>query len=195
MLWHAWGKKTQQLHRHLLLSVNTTLCNTGLKTPPVRELNNQQCSFRSIRVPVVSCCWELVLCTKPRVLPSIMQCVNIAGCQCCGVWFHGTHSAPWWKWRNAMGYPNIRGIRLHPFIVPAHAPLRIDFLQQTHAHATRPQMSSWTGQWNQLTALTCSVTRSHLSICRMTWHRLQQKPTAENQRGFSRDSPRQKPEL
>lgn len=29
-----------------------------------------------------------------------------------------------------------------PFIVPAHAPLQIDFLQQPHAHATRPQLSS-----------------------------------------------------
>lgn len=138
---------------------------------------------------------ESLLCTEPREPPSIMQCVNTAGCRCCVVWFHGTHSALWWKWRNAMGYLSIRGSQEHPFIVPAHAPLQIDFLQQAHAHANRPQMPPWTGQWNQLTALTCSVTRSQLSICWMTWCKRQQRTNTEHQRGSSRDFPTQKPEL
>lgn len=150
-----------------------------------------------IQINKSSCCFMLVtnsvMCKTASV--SIYQCVNIAGCRCCGVWFHGTHSAPWWKWRNATGYLNIRGSQEHPFIVPARAPLQIDFLQQAHAHATRPQMPPRTGQRNQLTALTCSVTRSQLSICRMTWYKLPQKPTAEHQRGSSRDSLTQKPEL
>ena len=133
-----------------LLSVNTRRCaiqDKEWKTPPVRGFY-QQCSIRSIRVPVVLCCRGLLLCTEPRVLPSIMQRVNIAGCRCCVVWFHGTHS--WWKWRSATGYLNIRGSQEHAFIVPAHAPLQIDFLQQAHAHANRSQMLPWTGQWNQL---------------------------------------------
>ncbi len=78
-----------------------------------------------------------------------MQCVNIAGCRC-WVWFHSTHPAPWWKWSNATGYLSIRGGQEHPLIVPACAPLQIDFLQQAHAHATTPQMPPWTVQWNQL---------------------------------------------
>lgn len=45
-----------------------------------------------------------------------MQCVNMTGCQS---WFHGTHSGPWWKWRNATGYLNIRGrARNNPSLYP-----------------------------------------------------------------------------
>lgn len=137
--------------------------------------------------------WELALCAKARVLPSIMQCVNTAGSRCCGVRFHSTHSAPWWKWRNATGYLNIRGSQEHFFIVPMYAPLQIDFPQRAHAHTTRPRMAPWTGQQNQLTVLTCSVTRSQLSICRMT-RKTQKKPAAEHSSGSSRDSPAQKAE-
>ncbi len=190
-------EENQQLHRLLLLLVNTrhwAIQDKEWKTLPVRG-HYQQCSFRSIRAPVVLCWWQIVLCTKLWVLPSIMQCINIGGCRCCRVWFHGIHSAPWWKWRNATGYLNIRGSQEHPFIVPVHAPLQTDFLQQAHAHATRSQMPPRTGQRNQLSALTCSVTRSQLSICRMTWYKLQQRPTTEHQRGSSRDSLTQKPEL
>lgn len=150
------------------------------------QINKSSCCFMLVRKPVV--------CTKLQVLPSIMQCVNTAGWQCCWVWFHGTHSAPWWKWRNATGYLNIRGSQEHPFIVPAHAPLQIDFLQQAHTHATRSQMLPWAGQWNQLTALTCSVTRSQLSTCRMTWCRVLQKPAAEHHACSLGDSLTQKPE-
>lgn len=96
-----------------------------------------------------------------------MQCVNTAGCLRRGMQFHSTHPAPWWKWRNVTGHPNIRGSQEHPFIVPTHAPLQIDFLHQAHVWATRPRRPVWGGQWNRLTALTCSVTRSRWSICRL----------------------------
>lgn len=109
------------------------------------------------------------LCLKPQAFPSMSQCVNIAGWQCYGVWFHGTFSASWWKCMSATGYPNIRGSQKHPFIVPAHASLQIDFLYQSHAHATRPQMPSINRAWIQLTALTCSVTTSKSGYFR-GWH-------------------------
>lgn len=59
--------------------------------------------------------------------------------------------------------------------------------QTTNASVNRTVKSAY--------ALTCSVTRSQLSICRMTWYKLHQKPTAEHQRASSRDVPAQKSEL
>lgn len=104
------------------LGKHETLCSAGwgvgekLQTPtPVRGFYQQR-SLRSIRVPGVSRRWEPALCTKQRVLPSIMQRVNIAGCRCCGVWFHGTHSAPLMKVEERRGvseHQRLPGTSLH----------------------------------------------------------------------------------
>jgi len=109
-----------------------------------------------------------VLCIKSHFHPWC-NVSTLGGWQCCEAWFHSTHPAPWWEWRSATGYLNIRGSQEHPFIVTACAPQQTDFLYQSHAHARRPQMLPWTGQRNQLTAQTCSISWSKPSICKR-WH-------------------------
>lgn len=121
------------------------------------QINKSSSCFMLVRKPV--------LCANPQALPSCNMSILLAG-EVVGRDFAVSIQPLWWKWRNATGYRDIRGSQEHPVIVPVHAPLQIDFLQQAHVFATRPQMPPWTGQWNQLTALTCSLTRSQLSICR-----------------------------
>ena len=179
------GEENQQLHRLLLLLVNTTHGeNLSLLEDSMNNAHSDQ--------------WESPLFYAAENWYYVQSAsIYHATCRYCwlsmlwGVILQHTSSPLDESGRSATGYLNIRGSQEHPFIVPAHAPLQIDFLQQAHAHATRPQMPPWTGQWNQLTALTCSVTRSQLSICRMTRYERQQG----RQRGFSKDSLTQKPEL
>lgn len=112
MLWHMQGKKTN--NSDFCFSLQTQDIVQCWKTRPVWGFYHQD-SFRSI---VVLCWWGSVM------YKTASASIYHAMCQYCwlavfGEWFHGIHSAPWWKWRNATGYLNIRGSQEHPFIVPA----------------------------------------------------------------------------
>lgn len=173
-------EENQQLHRLLLLSANTRHCAAQDKewnTLLVRGFF-QQCSFRSIIVPVALCWGELVLCTKPRVASTYPVM-----CQYCWpsmLW--GLISQ--YTFRPLMKVEERHGVSEHQkqLGTSLHCTRTCTSVNWFSIAGTCPRHKTTNApldrQWNQLIAPTCSVTRSQWSICRMTWYKQQQEPNS-----------------